>query len=73
MRGLCAAVAALVVEHRLKDVWASVVAARRLPQLWLVGLLPCGVCDLPGSGMEPVFPVLAGGFLTIGPPGKSLH
>ena len=27
--------------------------------------------DLPGPGMEPVFPALAGGFLTAGPPGKS--
>ena len=73
VRGLCAAVAALTVEHRLKDVWASVIAACRLQQLWLVGLLPCGVCDFPESGMEPVSPVLAGGFLTIGPPGKSPH
>ena len=28
--------------------------------------------DLPGSGIKPVSPALAGGFLTIGPPGKSL-
>ena len=27
--------------------------------------------DLPGAGIEPVFPALAGGFLTIGPPVKS--
>ena len=27
--------------------------------------------DLPGPGMEPVSPALAGGFLTAGPPGKS--
>ena len=27
--------------------------------------------DLPGPGMEPVFPALAGGFSTAGPPGKS--
>ena len=26
--------------------------------------------DLPGSGIEPVSPALAGGFLTTGPPGK---
>ena len=30
----------------------------------------CGMWDLPGSGMEPVFPVLAGGFITTEPPGK---
>ena len=28
--------------------------------------------DLPGPGIEPVCPALAGGFLTTGPPGKSL-
>ena len=27
--------------------------------------------DLPGPGLEPVSPVLAGGFLTTAPPGKS--
>ena len=27
--------------------------------------------DLPGSGLEPVSPALAGGFLTTAPPGKS--
>ena len=26
--------------------------------------------DLPGSGMEPVFPALQGRFLITGPPGK---
>ena len=26
--------------------------------------------DLPGPGLEPVSPALAGGFLTISPPGK---
>ena len=29
--------------------------------------------DLPGTGIEPVFPALADGFLTTGPPGKSLY
>ena len=27
-------------------------------------------CDLPGSGLKPVSPALAGGFLTTAPPGK---
>ena len=27
--------------------------------------------DVPGPGLEPVSPALAGGFLTTGPPGKS--
>ena len=29
--------------------------------------------DLPGPGLKPVSPALAGGFLTTAPPGKSLH
>ena len=29
--------------------------------------------DLPGPGLEPVSPALAGGFLTSAPPGKSLQ
>ena len=28
--------------------------------------------DLPGSGLEPMSPAVAGGFLTTVPPGKSL-
>ena len=33
--------------------------------------LPRGMWDLPGSGIKPMFPALAGGFLITGPPGKS--
>jgi len=34
----------------------------------------CGIWDLPGSGMEPVLPALAGRFFTTEPPGKTpLH
>ena len=29
--------------------------------------------DLPGPGLKPVFPELAGGFLTTVPPGMSLE
>ena len=29
--------------------------------------------DLPGPGIEPVFPALAGGFLTTAPPGKPAY
>ena len=29
--------------------------------------------DLPGPGIPPVSPSLAGGFFTTGPPGKSPH
>ena len=31
-----------------------------------------GMWGLPGPGLEPVFPALAGRFLTTGPPGKPL-
>ena len=36
------------------------------PRAWLL----CGTWDLPGPGLEPVSPELAGGFLTTGPPGS---
>ena len=29
--------------------------------------------DLPGPGLKPVSPALAGGFLTTAPPGKPLY
>ena len=32
--------------------------------------LPHGMWDLPGPGIEPMSPALAGGFLTTGPPGN---
>ena len=35
-----------------------------------MGLVACGMWDLPGPGIEPVSPELAGGFLTTVPPGK---
>ena len=62
--------------------WASVVVARRLSScgLWALecrlsscgarALLLCGIWDLPGPGLDPISPALAGGFLTTGPPGK---
>ena len=36
-------------------------------------LLPWGIWDLPGPGIEPMSPALAGGFLTPGLPEKSCH
>ena len=33
--------------------------------------MPVRMWDLPGPGIEPMSPALAGGFLTTGPPGKS--
>ena len=38
-----------------------------------MGLVAPGMWDLPGPGLEPMSPALAGGFLTTAPPGKSLH
>ena len=35
-----------------------------------MGLVAPGMWDLPGPGLEPVCPALAGGFLTTAPPGK---
>ena len=35
--------------------------------------LPCGLWNLPRSGIELVSPALAGGFLSTGPPGKSSY
>ena len=63
---------------------ASVVAARglsscgsralehRLSSCGSWALLLHGMWDLPGPGLKPVSPALAGGFLTTAPPGKSL-
>ena len=47
------------LEHRLSSCGA-----------W--ALLLRGKWDLPGPGLEPVSPALAGVFLTTAPPGKSL-
>lgn len=61
--------AALGVERRLEGAWTSVVAAPWAPGHRLshrgswAQLLP-GMWDLPGSGVEPVSPALAGGLFT---------
>ena len=51
---------------------ASVVAACRLSSCGTRAQLRHGMWDLPGPGIEPVSPALAGGLLTTAPPGKSL-
>ena len=66
--------ASLVVEHRLGHMGSAVVA----PEFWSAGLIvvahglscseACG--NLPGSGIEPMSPTLAGRFLTTEPLGK---
>ena len=50
---------------------ASLVAERRLSSCGAWALLLRGMWDLPGAGIKPVSPELAGRFLTTVPPGKS--
>ena len=52
----------LVAEHRLQTCRLSNCASR--------AQLLRGMWNLPGPGLEPMSPALAGGFLTIVPPGK---
>ena len=49
----------------------SHVVEHRLSNCGMQAQLHCSRGDLPGPGIEPVFPVLAGSFLTSGPSGKS--
>ena len=70
---------------RALGMWVSVVVALRLSSCSLRALehglssygaraqLLRGMWDLPGPGLKPVSPALAGGFLTTAPPGKSRH
>ena len=55
-------VASLVVEHRLQT--------RRLSSCGSQAQLLRGMWDIPGPGLEPVSPALAGRFSTTAPPGK---
>ena len=70
---------------RALGMWASIVVAcelsscgswdleRRLGSCGTWAQLLRGTWDLPGPGLEPVSPALAGGFLTTAPPGKSMN
>ena len=49
----------------------SVVTVRRLSSCGAQASLLHGMWDLPGPGLEPGSPALAGGFLSTAPPGKS--
>ena len=44
---------------------------RRLSSRGARAWLLCSMWDLPGPGLEPMSPALAGRFLTTAPPGKS--
>ena len=50
---------------------ASVVVACRLSSCGAWAQLLRSMWDLPGPGLKPVSPELAGGFLTTAPPGNS--
>ena len=56
---------------RALGAWTSVVAACGLGSCGSQAQLFCGMWDRPRSGLEPMSPALAGGFLTTAPPGKS--
>ena len=64
VRGPLTIVASLVAEHRLQT--------RRLSSCGSRAQLLRGMWDLPGPGLEPVCPALAGRFSTTAPPGKPL-
>ena len=69
--GLLTAVVSLVLEHRFKGVWASAGVVRGHSSCGAWAYLPHGMWDLPGPGIQPVSPALAGGFSATGPPGKT--
>ena len=52
---------------------ASVVVAQGLSSCDARAQLLCGMWDLPGPGLEPMSPALAGGFPTTAPPEKPLN
>ena len=78
-------VASLVTEHRLQvhrlqQLWhvgfnscGSWALEHRLSSCGARAQLLHSMWDLPGPGLEPVSPALAGGFLTTAPPGKPLQ
>ena len=65
--------ASVVVAHGLLSSCGLGALEHRLSSCDAQVLLPCSMWNLPGPGLEPVFPALAGRFLTTGPPGKSKH
>ena len=63
--------ASVVVARRLSSC-GSRALERRVSSCGAQAQLLRGMWDLPGPGLEPVSPALAGRFLTTAPPGKSL-
>ena len=74
VRGLLIAVASLIEEHRLQEHGLSSCGSQalecRLSSCGTQAQLLHGMWDLPGPGLEPVSPALAGGFSTTVPPAK---
>ena len=64
--------ASVVVAHRLSSCgpWAL---ECRLSSCGTWAWLLCSMWDLPGPGLKPMSPALAGGFLTTVPPGRSSY
>ena len=71
MHRLLIVVASLVVEHGVQSAGVSVVVAHGLSSCGTWAQSLHGIWNLPGPEIEPVYPALAGGFLTIAPPRKS--
>ena len=65
----CSRRAPVVVAGGLSS-FGSQALERRLSSCGAGAELLRGMRDLPGPGLEPVSPALAGGFLTTAPPGK---
>ena len=61
--------ASVVVAHGLSSCGLQALE-RRLSSRGARAYWLCGMWDLPGPGIEPVSPALAGGFSTTAPPGK---
>ena len=66
---LLIAVASLM-ECRHQGAWALGIAAHGLSSCGTWAYLLPGMWDLPGSGIEPMSPVLTGGLFPTEPPGK---
>ena len=64
--------ASVVVAHGLSSCGSRGLELR-LSSCGAQALFLHGMWDLPGPGLEPVSPALAGGFLTTAPPAKPLH
>ena len=80
VHGLLIAVVFPIVEHRFSSARVSAVGLSncgsralgyRLSSRGAWAQPLCGMWDLPGPGIEPVIPALAGELSTTGPSGKS--